>query len=99
LDAFVRLTIFENYLPSTLDENPSLQLIGIDELIPCQLDRKHIDPMVINTTWTLWKQRNVIAFDNVWEQKNPGQMPKEIREEFHIWERTKRGGRLGPVQE
>jgi hypothetical protein len=62
-------------------------------------DRRAFDTFVLLITCTLWKQRNVIAFDNVWEQKNPGQMPKEIREEFHIWERTKRGGRLGPVQE
>ena len=37
LDAFVRLTTFEIYLPSTFYETLSLQSVGIDESIPRQL--------------------------------------------------------------
>jgi hypothetical protein len=32
-------------------------------------------------------------------QKNVGQMVEEIREEFHIWERAKRGRRLDLARE
>jgi hypothetical protein len=51
--------------------------------------------MIISTTWTLWKQRNASAFRNVREQKTVDQMLAGIREAFHLWERAKRGGRLG----
>jgi hypothetical protein len=55
--------------------------------------------MVISTAWTLWKQRNARAFRNEREQKTVDQMLVQIRDEFHIWERAKRGERLGIVRE
>jgi hypothetical protein len=55
--------------------------------------------MVISTAWTLWKQRNARAFRNEREQKTGDQMVVAIREEFHLWERAKRGGRLGITRE
>jgi hypothetical protein len=50
--------------------------------------------MVIGTAWTLWKQRNARAFGNAREQKMVNQMVVQIRDDFHLWERAKRGGRL-----
>jgi hypothetical protein len=55
--------------------------------------------MVISTAWTLWKQRNARAFGNEREQKTVDQMLVQIRDEFHLWERAKRGGRLGIARE
>jgi hypothetical protein len=63
------------------------------------LDRKRFDSMVICTVWTIWKQRNARAFGNEGEQKSLDQMIVEIREEFHPWERAKRGGRLDIARE
>jgi hypothetical protein len=51
--------------------------------------------MVIDTAWTIWKHRNVRAFGNVREHKSVDQMVVEIIDEFHLWERAKRGWRLG----
>jgi hypothetical protein len=48
--------------------------------------------MVVCTAWTLWKQRNARAFGDVRKQKDVGQIVEAIREEFHLWERAKRGG-------
>lgn len=64
-----------------------------------RIDRKRFDSMVISTAGTLWKQRNARAFGNVREQKTVDQMLAEIREAFHLWERAKRGGRLGIARE
>jgi hypothetical protein len=55
-------------------------------------DRRRFDSMVISTSWTIWKQRNTRVFGNVQEQKNLHQMLVEIREEFQLWERARRGG-------
>jgi hypothetical protein len=55
--------------------------------------------MIICTTWTIWKQRNVRAFGNIREQKSVDLMVEEIRQEFHLWERAKRGGRLDIARE
>jgi hypothetical protein len=57
-------------------------------------DRKRFDSLVISTTWTLWKQRNARAFGNEREQKTVDQMAVLIRQDFHLWESAKRGGRL-----
>ena len=54
---------------------------------------------MVSTAWMLWKQRNARAFGNEREQKTVYQMLVEIREEFHLWERAKRGGRLGIARE
>jgi hypothetical protein len=48
--------------------------------------------MVISMTWMLSKQRNARAFGNEREQKNRHQMLVEIKEEFQLCERAKRGG-------
>jgi hypothetical protein len=40
-----------------------------------------------------WKQRNGRAFGNEREQKTLAQTLEEIREEFQLWERARRGGR------
>jgi hypothetical protein len=55
--------------------------------------------MVISTMWTIWKQRNARAFGNVREQKTLDQMLVQIRDEFHLWESAKRGGRLDIARE
>jgi hypothetical protein len=55
--------------------------------------------MVISTSWTIWKQRNVRAFGNVREQKTVDQMVIQIRDDFHLWERARRGGRLDIARE
>lgn len=55
--------------------------------------------MVICTVWTIWKQRNARAFGNIREQKSVELMVGEIRQEFHLWERAKRGGRLDIARE
>jgi hypothetical protein len=49
--------------------------------------------MVISTSWTIWKQRNVR------EQKTVDQMVIQIRGDFHLWERARRGGRLDIARE
>jgi hypothetical protein len=64
-----------------------------------RVDRKRFDSMVISTAWTLWKQRNARAFRNEREHKTVDQMVVAIREEFHLWERAKRGGRIGIARE
>jgi hypothetical protein len=61
-------------------------------------DRKRFDSMVVCTAWTLWKQRNARAFGDVRKQKDVGQIVEAIREEFHLWERAKRGGSGGRLQ-
>jgi hypothetical protein len=58
-----------------------------------KLDRKRFDSLVISTSWSLWKQRNARAFGNEREQKTLAQTLEEIREEFQLWERARRGGR------
>jgi hypothetical protein len=55
--------------------------------------------MVISSLWTLWKQRNARAFGNERELKTVDQMLVQIRDEFHLWERAKRGGRLDIARE
>jgi hypothetical protein len=64
-----------------------------------RIDRKRFDSMVIGTAWTLWKQRNARAFGNAREQKTVDQMVVQIRDDFHMWERAKRGGRLDIARE
>jgi hypothetical protein len=64
-----------------------------------RIDRKRFDSMVISTAWTLWKQRNARAFGNAREQKTVDQMVVQIRDDFHMWERAKRGGRLDIARE
>jgi hypothetical protein len=64
-----------------------------------RIDRKRFNSMVINTAWTLWKQRNARAFENVREQKTVDQMVVQIRDDFHLWKRAKRGGRLDIARE
>jgi hypothetical protein len=64
-----------------------------------RIDRKRFDSMVISTAWTIWKQRNARAFGELRKQKNVGQMVDEISDEFHLWKRAKRGGRLGVARE
>jgi hypothetical protein len=58
-----------------------------------KLDRKRFDSLVISTSWALWKQRNARAFGNEHEQKTRAQTLVEIKEEFQLWERARRGGR------
>jgi hypothetical protein len=62
-------------------------------------DRKRFDSMVISLAWTIWKQRNVRAFGNAREQKTVDQMVTQIRDDFHLWERAKRGGKLDIARE
>jgi hypothetical protein len=64
-----------------------------------RFDRKRFDTMVICTAWTLWKQRNARAFGNEREQKTVDQVLVQVRDDFHLWERAKRGGRLGAARE
>jgi hypothetical protein len=42
-------------------------------------DRRRFDSMIINTSWTLWKQRNARSFGNEREQRNLHQMLAEIK--------------------
>lgn len=64
-----------------------------------RFDRKRFDTMVICTAWTLWKQRNARAFGNEREQKTVEQVLVQVSDVFHLWERAKRGGRLGATRE
>jgi biotin-(acetyl-CoA carboxylase) ligase len=64
-----------------------------------RVDRKRFDTMVISTAWTLWKQRNARAFGNNREQKTVEQMVDQIKDDFHLCERAKRGGRLDIARE
>ncbi|KAM0906593.1 hypothetical protein ACQ4PT_016669 [Festuca glaucescens] len=64
-----------------------------------RIDRKRFDTMTICTAWTIWKQRNARTFGNVREQKSVDQMVVQIRDEFHLWERAKRGGRIEIARE
>jgi hypothetical protein len=64
-----------------------------------RIDRKRFDSMVISTTWTIWKQRNARASRNDREQKTVDQMVTQIRDDFHMWERARRGVRLDVARE
>jgi hypothetical protein len=64
-----------------------------------RVDRKHFDTMVISTAWTIWRQRNARAFRNDREQKTVEQTVNQIRDDFHLWERARRGGRLDIARE
>jgi hypothetical protein len=64
-----------------------------------RFDRKRFDSMVICTAWTIWKQRNARAFSNDREHKSVDQMVTQIRDDFHLWERARRGGRLDVARE
>ncbi|XP_071677262.1 uncharacterized protein [Lolium perenne] len=64
-----------------------------------RFDRKRFDSMVICTAWTIWKQRNARAFSNDREQKTVDQMITQIRDDFHPWERARRGVRLNIARE
>ncbi|KAK1649263.1 hypothetical protein QYE76_067068 [Lolium multiflorum] len=64
-----------------------------------KFDRKRFDSMVISTAWTIWKQRNARAFRNNREQKTVDQMVTQIRDDFHMWERARRGVRLDVARE
>jgi hypothetical protein len=64
-----------------------------------RVDRKRFDTMVISTAWTIWRQRNARAFRNDREQKTVEQMVNQIRDDFHLWERARRGGRLDIARE
>jgi hypothetical protein len=64
-----------------------------------RIDRKCFDSMVISTAWMLWKERNARAFGNTGEQKTIDQMVTQIRDDFHLWERAKRGWRLDIARE
>jgi hypothetical protein len=55
--------------------------------------------MVICTAWTIWKQRNARAFSNDREHKSVDQMVTHIRDDFHLWERARRGVRLDIARE
>jgi hypothetical protein len=64
-----------------------------------RIDRKRFDSMVISSAWTIWKQRNARASANESEQMTVDQMVIQIRDDFHLWERAKRGGRLDIARE
>jgi hypothetical protein len=64
-----------------------------------RVDRKCFDSMVICTAWTIWKQRNARVFSNEREQKTVDQMDTQIRDDFHLWERARRGMRLDIARE
>jgi hypothetical protein len=47
----------------------------------------------------LWKKQNARDFGDTRRKKNVDQMLQENRDEFHLWERAKRGRSLDVARE
>jgi hypothetical protein len=66
-------------------------------------DRKSFDARVMLTCWSLWKQRNARAFNNVSRQCTAAELVGKIKEELGLWSRARKysvhGGSLFPVRE
>jgi mannosylglycoprotein endo-beta-mannosidase len=58
-------------------------------------DRKAFDARVMLTCWSLWKQRNARAFNNVSRQCSAAELTRRIKDELVLWMLARQGCNLG----
>jgi hypothetical protein len=66
-------------------------------------DMKAFDARVMLTCWSLWKQRNPRAFNNVSRQCSAAELVSRIKEELVLWSLARTncnlGGSINPLGE